>query len=83
MIRQNIIETNNVKVQRKAIDNQKVNKTIFQKDKSTQQNTLEPHGFKNIKKKNVQSKKVFIIITHRLIYLQSKNPKTMNLKETL
>ena len=70
MIRQNIIETNNVKVQRKAIDNQTVNNIIFPKDKSTKQNTLESHGFKNIINVKVQSKKLLIIITHRLIYLQ-------------
>ena len=57
MIRQNIIETNNIKVQRKAIDNQTVNNTPFQTDKSTKQNTLESHWLKNIINVKVQSKK--------------------------
>ena len=57
MIRQNIIKTNKVKVQRKVTFNQKVNNTISQKDKSTKQNTLESHGFKNTIKVKVQSKK--------------------------
>ena len=58
MIRQKNIKTNNVKVQLKSIVNQKINNTISQKDKSTKQNTFESHGFKNIIKVKVQSKKI-------------------------
>ena len=56
MIRQNIIKINKVELQRKGKVNQKLNNTISQKDKSTKQNTLESHRFKNIIKLKVQSK---------------------------
>ena len=78
LIRQNIIKVNKVKVHREFKVNKKINNNIFKEEKHTKQKKLESHGLKHIIKV-INALKEDIV---RLIYLQPKNSKTMNLKET-
>ena len=80
LIRKIIIKANKVNLQRKLKVDKKINNTIFQQDKNTTQYTLESHGFQNIIKVKVIKALIKVIV--RLIYLQPKNSKTMNLKDT-
>ena len=64
------------KTQRKVLDNQTLNNTIFQKDKSTKQNILESHGFQNIINVKVQSEKIL-----NNNYTQTYLPPMKELKE--